>query len=201
MPAFRATRMKEKIVEVPKDEVPVALIDPQPVAPGIGLEKDPTVEEQSEKLGARKVILPAQLLDLSRHRQHGQSGSNLRIADLEQGASVRQFEHQLASAPPHVSQARENKTIRSADLRDTGPVTLDLRLDDDEVLAFPHAREVINQEAAFRQTPDEKRELLLNLSAAPRKRSERQTLAQLSRAFRGPSAEASHAHRIAIGIS
>src|SRR5450631_1892742 len=62
VPAFRAARMKEKIVEVPKDDVPVALLDPQPIAPGIGLEKDPTVEEQSEKLEARKVILLAQLL-------------------------------------------------------------------------------------------------------------------------------------------
>ena len=66
---------------------------------------------------------------------------------------------------------------------------------------FPDAREAINQESAFRQTPDEKRELLLNLSAAPGKGSERQTLAQLSRAFGSAGAEAPHAHRIAIGIS
>ena len=113
VPAFRAARVEEKIVKVPKDEVVVALRRPQPVAGGVDLEKDLAIQQQSEKLDAGKSFLPAQLLDLLRRRQHGQSSGDLRIADLEQGAGARRFEHHLVAAPSHIGEARQHERSAS----------------------------------------------------------------------------------------
>ena len=77
-----------------------------PAASSVDLEKDLAIEEQGEKLEPRKIVLPAQLFDVLRRRQHGQDGGNLRIADFEQRAGARRFEDHLVTAPSHICEAR-----------------------------------------------------------------------------------------------
>ena len=53
MPAFRAARVEQKIVKVPKNEVVVALGLSQAAASSVDLEKDLAIHQQSEKLDPR----------------------------------------------------------------------------------------------------------------------------------------------------
>ena len=76
VPAFRAARVEQKIVKVPKNEVVVTLGRSEAtVAGGVDLEKDLAIHQQGEKLDPRKTVLPAELFDLLRRRQHGDERS------------------------------------------------------------------------------------------------------------------------------
>ncbi len=103
--AFRAARVEQKIVKVPKNEVVVALRRSQAtVAGGVDLEEDLAIHQQGEKLEPRKTVLPAEPFDLLGCRQHGDGGRNLRIANPEQRAGARRFQHHLVAAPSHVGE-------------------------------------------------------------------------------------------------
>ena len=92
--ACRAAGVEQKIVKVPKNEVVVAFGPSQAaVARGVDLEKDLAIHQQGEKLDPRKTLLPTQLFDLLRCRQHGDGGCNLRIANFEQRGGARRFQH------------------------------------------------------------------------------------------------------------
>ena len=63
VPTFRAARVEEKIMKVPKNEAVVALGQSKPAfASGGDLEKDLAIEEQGKKLDPWKTLLPTQLL-------------------------------------------------------------------------------------------------------------------------------------------
>ena len=67
VPTFRAARVEQKIVKVPKNEAVVTLGQSKPTfASGVDLEKDLAIEEQGEKLDPWKTVLPTQLFDLLR---------------------------------------------------------------------------------------------------------------------------------------
>ena len=103
VPAFRAARVEQKIVKVPKNEVVVTLGRSEAaVASGVDLEKDLAIHQQGEKLDPRKTVLPTEPFDLLRCRQYGDGGRDLRIANFEQRAGARRFQHHLVAAPPHV---------------------------------------------------------------------------------------------------
>jgi hypothetical protein len=73
--------VEQKIVKIPKNEIAIALgRSKAAAASSVDLEKDLAIEEQGEKLEPRKIVLPAQLFDVLRRRQHGQDGGNLRIS-------------------------------------------------------------------------------------------------------------------------
>ena len=101
--AFRAARVKQKIVKVPKNEVVVAFGRSQAaVASGVDLEQDLAIHQQGEKLDPRKTLLPTEPFDLLWGGQYGDGRRDLRIADLEQRAGARRFQHHLVAAPSHV---------------------------------------------------------------------------------------------------
>ncbi len=59
--ASRAARVEQKIVKIPKNEIVIALgRSKAAAASSVDLEKDLAIEEQSEKLEPRKIVLPAQ---------------------------------------------------------------------------------------------------------------------------------------------
>ena len=132
MPAFRAARVEQKIVKVPENEVVVALGRSEAaVAGGVDLEKDLAIHQQGEKLDPGKTVLPTEPFDLLRCRQYGDGGRNLRIANLEQRAGARRFQHHLVAAPPHVREPRQDENVGIAELRRSRPIIGNLRLDDD----------------------------------------------------------------------
>src|SRR3984893_10557594 len=146
VPAFRAARVEQKIVKVPKNEVVVALgRSKASFAGNVGLENDLAIHQQSEKRDPRKTVLPTQLFNLLRRRQHGQGGRKLRIADFEQRAGARRFQDYLVIAPSHVCEPRQDKSIRIAELRRSRPIIGNLRFDDDHVLADARAPEGVLQ--------------------------------------------------------
>ena len=107
VPAFRAARVEQKIVKIPKDEIVITLgRSKAAAASNVDLENDLAIEEQAEKLEPRKIVLPTQLFDLLRCRKHGQDAGNLRVADFEQCAGARRFEDHLVIAPSHICEAR-----------------------------------------------------------------------------------------------
>src|ERR1700752_3779457 len=63
VPAFRAARVEQKIVKIPKNEIVITLGRPKAAA-GVDLEKDLAIEEQGEKLEPRKIVVPTQLFDV-----------------------------------------------------------------------------------------------------------------------------------------
>ena len=146
MPAFRAARVKKKIVKVPKNEVVVTLGRSEAtVASSLDLEKDLAINQQGEKLNPRKTVLPTELFDLLRCRQYGQGGRNLRIANFEQRAGARQFQNHLVAAPSHVREPRQDESVCIAELRHSRPIIGNLRFDDDQVLAVSRAPEAVLQ--------------------------------------------------------
>src|SRR5215471_13921472 len=107
VPAFRAARVEQKIVKIPKNEIVIAFDRSKAAAAGsVDLEKDLAVEEQGEQLEPAKIVPPTQRFDVLRRRQHGQDGGNLRIADFEQRAGARRFEDHLVTAPSRICKAR-----------------------------------------------------------------------------------------------
>ena len=65
--AFRAARVEQKIVKVPKNEVVVTLGRSETTAAsGVDLEKDLAIHQQGEKLDPRKTVLPTEPFDLLR---------------------------------------------------------------------------------------------------------------------------------------
>ena len=146
VPAFRAARVEQKIVKVPKDEVVVALGRSKAAFAGnVDLEKDLAIHQQSEKLDPRKTLLPAELFDLLRRGEHGEGGRNLRIANFEQRAGARQFQHHLVAAPSHVREPRQDERVCISELRRSRPIIGNLRFDDDQVLAVARAPEAVLQ--------------------------------------------------------
>ena len=67
MPALRASRVKQKIVKVPKNEVLVTLGRSETTAAGgVDLEQNLAIHQQGEKLDPRKAVLSTELFDLLR---------------------------------------------------------------------------------------------------------------------------------------
>ena len=190
--ALGAARVEHKIVEVPQHEGVVALGRPQAIAGG--LEKDLAVDEQREKLEPRKILLPAELFDLLRRGQQGQSNRDLRIADFEQGAGTRQFQNHSVGAPPHIGKPRKHQSIGVAELRQARPIVRQLRLDDDQILVS-RAPEAVLDETAPGQSPDEDQDFLIGFAVAGRKRAQRQTDVQSLGALGCFRAEFSKAER------
>ncbi len=145
--AFRAVGVEQEIVKVPKSQVVAALGRPQPVAAGgVKPEKDLAIHQQSEKLVARKAVLPPQPADFLRLGQHGDSGRNLRIANSKQRAGARRFQNHLIAAPPQVSEPRQNDSLGSAELWRSRPIIGNLRFDDDLILIVAQVPEAVFQE-------------------------------------------------------
>ena len=121
VPTLRAARMEEKIVKVPKNELLVTLGQAKPAsAGGADLEKDLAIEQQGKKLDPGKTLLPTQLFDLLRRGKHRNGGRNLRIANFEQRAGARRFQHHLVAAPPQIREPRQDESVGVAELRRCG---------------------------------------------------------------------------------
>jgi hypothetical protein len=73
---------------------------------GIDLEQNLAVDQQCEELEAGKRVLPTQLLDRLRRGERGERGCNPCIANLEQCAGARRFQHHVVAAAAHVGKAR-----------------------------------------------------------------------------------------------
>src|SRR5262245_13040380 len=105
MSSFRATRMKEQIVKIPQNKIVITLGWPQAtVAGAFKLDKNFAINQKCKKLNPGKM--DAQLSDLLRCREPGQSSRNLRIADFEQRARPGRFQDDLVATPSHVSEPR-----------------------------------------------------------------------------------------------
>ena len=88
--ALRAARVEQKIVKIPKNEVVITLGCSKAIfVRHVDLESDLTIHQQSEKVDARKTVLPTEMFDLLRYSQYGDGGRNLRIANFEQRAGER----------------------------------------------------------------------------------------------------------------
>ena len=170
------------------------------VAGGIDLEQDLAIHQQGEKLDPGKAILPAEPSDLLRRGQHGEGGRNLRIADPEQRAGARRFQHHLVAAPPQVGEARQDENVGIAERRRSRPIVGNLRLDDDHV-RVARSPDAVLQQTMPGQSPDQWIDLLVDGPAAGSQRGERQTRAQLLRTLRRAGAERSEVDRIAIEVS
>src|SRR6201987_6558637 len=123
MSNFRAARVKQKIVKVPENEVVVTFGRSQTTIAGrVDLEKDLAIHQQSEKLEPRNPILPTELFDLLGSREQGDGGRNLWIADFEQRARSRRFQHHLVAAPSYVREPRQDDHVGMAELRRSRPI-------------------------------------------------------------------------------
>ena len=201
MPARRAARVEQQIVKVPENEVMHRPRRSQvAVVGGIDLEKDLAIHQQGEKLDPGKAVLPAELSDLLRRGQHGEGGRNLRIADPEQRAGARRFQHHLVAAPPHVGEPRQDENLGIAERRRLRPIVGNLRLDDDRV-RVARSPDGVLQQTVPGQSPDQPIDLLVDGPAAGCERGERQTRAQLLRTIRRAGAERSQVERIAVEAS
>ena len=178
MAALGAARVEQKIVEIPQHEGVVALGRPQAIAVGVDLEKDLAVDEEREKLEPWKTLLPAELFDLLRRGQQGQSSRDLRIADFEQRAGARRFQNHFVGAPPHIGEPRQHQRVGIAELRQARPIVRHLRLDDDQVLAVSRAAEVVLHQTAPGQSADQEKNFLVDVAAAGGKRAQWQARAQ-----------------------
>src|SRR5579862_4490473 len=123
MAAFRAARMEKKIVKIPKNKVVIALGSSEAaVAGNIRLEKDLAIHQQGEKFSPGKTGLPAELFDLMGFSKYRHGGRNFRIANLEQRAGARRFQHHVVAAPPHVREPRQDENVGIVDWRRLRPV-------------------------------------------------------------------------------
>ncbi len=198
VPARRAARMEQKIVEVPQDQVGVALGRPQPgVAGGVEREQDLAIHQQPQQLDPRKARLPAQPLDRLRRRQHRDDGREFRIADPEQRGGARRFQHHLEAAPPQIGEARQHERVEIAEPPHARPIVGDLRLDDDPVLGVGRAREAVLDEAVAGQSPHQRIDLLVGAPPG-RERGEPQPRAQPLGARRRARTEHPQPDRIAV---
>jgi hypothetical protein len=145
VPTFRAARVEEEVVKVPKNEAVIAFAQSKLTFAGSAdLEEDLAIEEQGEKLDSWKTLLPTQPFDLLRGREHGDGGRNLRIANSEERAGARRFQNHVCAAPSHVREPGEDKSV-AAELGRLRPIFGNLRLDNDQGLAIARAREAIFQ--------------------------------------------------------
>ena len=146
VPTFRAARVEEKIMKVPNNEAVVTLGHSKPAFAGAGgLEKDLAIEKEGKKLDPWKTLLPTQLFDLPRGREHGDGGRNLRIANLEQRPGARRFQDHFGAAPSQVGEPRQDESVGVAELRRLRPIIGHLRFDDHQVLAVARAPESVLQ--------------------------------------------------------
>ena len=203
MPAFRAARVEQEIVKVPKHEVVVALGGAQAaVAGGVDLEKDLAIHQQGEKLESRKTVLPAELFDLLRCGQHGEGGRNLRIADPEQRAGARRFQHHLVAAPPHIREPRQDENIGIAELRRSRPIVGNLRFDDDlRPRRFASARRRYSNRPCRANRRTRRFNFLVDGPAPDANEASGRPVRSVLRALRRAGAERSQADRIAIEAS
>jgi hypothetical protein len=68
--ALGAARVEKKIVKVPENEVGVTLGRSETVVDSsLNVEKDPAINQQSQKLNPENTVLPTKLLDLVRCRK------------------------------------------------------------------------------------------------------------------------------------
>ena len=98
MPALRATGVEQEIVKVPKNQIVIALVGPEAAAPRIDLEEDLAIDQQGEKLSSWKNSPLAELFDFLRRREERNCGRKFRVANFEQRASARRFQHHLIAA-------------------------------------------------------------------------------------------------------
>ena len=186
-------------MKVPQNEVVVALGRSEAAvarqASTLNRIRQSTSSARSSMPG--KTILPTQLLDRSGRRQRGDGGRNLRIADPEQRARARRFQHHLVAAPSHVGKPRQDEDVGIAEPRRCRPVVGNLRLDDDRLVVAVAPRRYSNRPCPANRRTSRSISLSM-LPTAGRKRSERQASAQILRAIRGGRAECSQADRIAI---
>ena len=146
MAPFAAARVEQEIVKIPKHQVLVALGKPRTAgASGIDLEQNLAIEQQSEQLKPEKRLLPAQLLDRLRRGERGERGCNPCIADLEQRASARGFQHHVVAAPAHIGKARQHENVGIAERRGARPIVGNLRFDHDLRRAVARTAEAILQ--------------------------------------------------------
>jgi hypothetical protein len=189
--AFGAAGVEQKIVKVPENEV--TLRASQAIVAGrVDLEKDLATDQQREKLNPRKSVLPAEPFDLPGCSQVGNRGYNRRIANPEQRAGARRFQHHVVAAPSHVGEPRQDENVGIAELWRCRPVVGNLRFDDDLVLVASCGPEAVLQQTVPGQSPDQYVDLPVDAPAARRQRGERQTSAQSPRAIRDLRAERSH---------
>ena len=181
--AFRAARVKQEIVKIPENEIVVALGRPEAAVAGVvDLEQDPAIHEQGEQGELREnhpavgAVLLAEVWTVGRWRR------DVRIADPEQRAGARRFQHHLVAAPPHIGKARQDKDVAIAERRRCRPIIGDLRLDDNLVFSVAPSPDAVLHETV----PGESRtKRSVSRSTARRplgKCGERQTCAQHLRA-------------------
>src|SRR5580704_7005616 len=165
MLAFRAARVEQKIVEVPKNEAVVTLGWPLATIVGsIDREKDLAIHQQGEKLDTRKAVLSTELFNRLWCSQQSQGCGNLGIANSEQCAGARRFQNELVAAPAHIGEPRQHENVRTIELRRSRPIIGNLRFDDDLIRAALRAPEAIFQQAMPRQSLDQERNLVIDVS-------------------------------------
>jgi hypothetical protein len=124
--------MKQKIVEVPEDEIVVTFLGSHPgCAGGIELEKDLAIEEQREELKPGKTVLPPQRPDALGRSQRGQDARNPGIDDLEQRGGAWRFQHHVVGALAQVGEPRQDENVGVAELQcaaTIGPLRFDHHL-------------------------------------------------------------------------
>ena len=79
--------------------------------------------------------------DWLRRREQGKRGRKFRIANSEQRAGARRFQHHLVAATAHIRKPRQHQDVGIAERRRSRPIIRDLRLDDDQVRALGERRE------------------------------------------------------------
>ncbi len=173
-------------MKIPQDEVVVAFGEPEIVAARrIDFEKDLAIDQESEKLDPWKTVLATQFFDPVRRGEGGQHRCNFRIANPEQRAGARRFQHHVIAAPPHIREPRQGERVGVAQLRRLRPIIGNLRLDDDQVLAGSRARPRRYSNRPRLANRRTNRSISLStLRRAGRKGGERQAGAQPLRALR-----------------
>jgi len=197
--AFRAVGVEQEIVKVPKHKVVVALGRTEAlVVRCIDPEKNLAIHQQREESDSRKIVLPPEPADFLRCRQDREGGRNVRIANPEQRAGARRFQHHVMAAPSQIREPGQHDHLGIAELWRSRPVVGNLRFDDDLVVTITRGPEAVLQKAAPGQAPNQQIDFLVGRAAVGRKGGERQTCAQVLRARHGAGAELSQADRIAI---
>ena len=133
-----------------------------------------------------------------RGRQQGKRGCDTGIANPEQRAGARRFQHHLVPAPAQIGKPRQHDRVGIAEISRSRPVIGNLRFDDDLVVFFAGASEAVFQKPAPGQSPDQEIDFLVDRTALLRKRGERQPHAQILRAFHRSRAELSQGDRMAV---
>ena len=181
MPSFCASRMEQKIVEVPKSQIVTAFGEPGILSTGrIRLQNQLAVRENGENVNPRKPFLLPELPDLLRGREHGDKAGELRIADPEQGGGAGRLQHHVVSPAPHIGKTGENESVAITERSLLRPIAGNLRLYNDQIFgAVSRTSEAIFQETVSGEPAKEQIDLFVPVLAAGRERSQRQALAQI----------------------